>query len=200
MSSKKTRNEVSGIALPCQEKGSVFDRLLAAASRPAWPEGHVIATCTEDRHHTLAGRVRVRCEDARGCVHESWVATLRGLCVRVSDRVLVLKLPHQLDAIVTGVVDGFSHRPEAPKLIAHVLETKSDEVLQVNAENGQPLLQIVRNQQGPVIRLLQTDTQVELPGKLCITAGAIEMRARAGAVCINASDDVEIVGEAIHLN
>jgi len=62
------------------------------------------------------------------------------------------------------------------------------------------LLHIARNQQGPVIRLLQADTQVELPGKLRITAGAIEMRARAGAVRIDASDDVEIVGEAIHLN
>jgi hypothetical protein len=142
----------------------------------------------------------VRCEDVRGCVHESWVSTLHGLCVRVSDRVLVLKLPHQLDAIVMGVVDGFSHRPEAPKLLAHILEMRSDEALQVNAENGQPLLHIARNQQGPVIRLLHADTQVELPGKLRISAGAIEMRARAGAVRIDASDDVEIVGEAIHLN
>jgi len=51
-----------------------------------------------------------------------------------------------------------------------------------------------------MIRLLQADTQVELPGKLCVSAGAIELRARAGAVRIDASDDVEIVGEAIHLN
>jgi hypothetical protein len=128
------------------------------------------------------------------------VATLQGLSVRISDRVLVLKLPDQPDAIAVGVVDGFSHRPEIPKRIAQILEIKRDEAVQVNAENGQPLLQIVRNQEGPVIRLLQADTQVELPGKLCITAGAIEMRARAGAVRIDASDDVEIVGEAIHLN
>jgi len=67
-----------------------------------------------------------------------------------------------------------------PSVVAHVLEMKRDEALQVNAENGQPLLHIARNQQGPVIRLLQADTQVELPGKLRITAGAIEMRARAG--------------------
>jgi hypothetical protein len=109
-------------------------------------------------------------------------------------------MPYQPDAIVVGVVDGFSHRPEAPKRVAHILEMKSDEVLHDNAENGQLLLEIARNQQGPVIRLLQADTQVELPGKLRITASAIEMRARAGAVRIDASDNVEIVGEAIHLN
>ena len=183
-----------------QEEGSVLDDLLAAPPRPAWPEGHVIATCTEERHPTLTGRIRVRCEDARGCVHESWVATLTGLSVRVSDRVLVLKLPHQLDAIAMGVIDGFGHRPQAPKLVAQLLEMKRDETLQVNAENGQPLLQITRTEQGPMLRLLQTDTQVELPGKLRIAAGAIELCARAGGVRIDASDDVEIVGEAVHLN
>lgn len=199
MSSKNPKCQVGEIISYCEEKGSVFDRLLAAPPK-AWPEGHVVATCTEERHPSLTGRIRVRCEDARGCVHENWVATLQGLNARVSDRVLVLKLPHQPDAIAVGVVDGFNRRPETPRLVAQTLEMKRDEALQVNAENGQPLLQIVRNQQGPVIRLLQADTQVELPGKLRITADAIEMRARAGAVRIDAADDVEIVGEAIHLN
>jgi len=183
-----------------REQGSVFDKLLAAPPKPAWPEGHVVATCTAERHPTLTGRIRVRCEDSRGYVHECWGTTLRGLSVRVSDHVLVLKLPDQFDPTVIGVVDGFGRRPEAPKLVAQILEMRRDEILQVNAENGQPLLHITRNQQGPMIRLLQADTQVELPGKLCISAGAIEMRARAGGVRIDASDDVEIVGEAIHLN
>jgi hypothetical protein len=200
MSSRNLKHELSGSRSSSKEAGSAFDQLLAAASRPAWPEGHVIATCIEERHPTLTGRIRVRCEDARGGVHESWVATLQGLSVRASDRVLVLKLPHQPDAIIVGVVDGFSHRPDTPQSVAHVLEMKRDEALQVNAENGQPLLHIARNQQGTLIRLLQSDTQVEFPGKLRITASAIEMRARAGSVRIDAADDVEIVGEAIHLN
>jgi hypothetical protein len=182
------------------QESSVFDMLLAAPPKPAWPEGHVVATCTEQRHPILTGRIRARCKNAHGRVVESWAATLNGLSVRVADRVLVLKLPEELDPIVVGVVDGFSRRPEVPKLIAQVIEMKRDETLQVQAENGQPLLQITRNEQGPMIRLLQADTQVELPGKLCIAAGAIELRARAGAVRIDASDDVEIVGETIHLN
>jgi hypothetical protein len=105
-----------------------------------------------------------------------------------------------MDPIVVGVVDGFSRRPEAPRSVAQVLEMKGDETLQINAGNGQPLVQIARNPQGPVVRLLQTDTQIELSGRLSIAAGAIDLRARAGSVRIDASDDVEIVGEAIHLN
>jgi hypothetical protein len=190
----------SETASPPEAKASVFDNLLAAAPKPAWPEGNVIATCTEERHPTLTGRIRVRCEDARGCLHEGWVVTLDGLSARVSDQVLVLKLPNQLDPIVVGIINGFSRRPEAPRQTAQILEMKRDEALQVNAENGQPLLHITHNAQGPVIRLLQADTQVELPGRLGISANAIELRARAGPVRIDASDDVEIVGEAIHLN
>jgi hypothetical protein len=200
MSSRNLKRELSEIASPSEEGDSVFDHLLAAPPKPAWPEGHVVATCTEERHPTLTGRIRVRCEDSRGCVHECWGTSLHGLSVRVSDRVLVLKIPDQSDPVVIGVVDGFSRRPEAPELVAQTLEMKRDEALQVNAENGQPLLHIARNQQGPVIRLLQADTQVELPGKLRIAAGEIELCARKGAVRIDASDDVEIVGEAIHLN
>jgi hypothetical protein len=207
MSSTHSKHELQAAGTAMNEttsspegKATVFDDLLAAAPKPVWPEGHVLATCTEERHPTLTGRIRARCEDVRGCVHESWIATLSGVSVRVSDHVLVLKLPNQPDPIVIGVVDGFSRRAEAPKQIAQILEMKRDETLQVSAENGKPLLHITRNEQGPVIRLLQADTQVELPGKLRISAGAIELCARTGAVRIDASDDVEIVGEAIHLN
>jgi len=199
-SSNQKRLATQATTNTSSQECSVFDMLLAAPPKPAWPDGHVVATCTQQRHPTLTGRIRARCEDAHGRVVESWIATLSGLSVRVSDRVLVLKLPGELDPIAVGVVDGFSRRPETPKLIAQVIEMKRDETLQVHAENGQPLLQITRNEQGPMIRLLQADTQVELPGKLCIAAGAIELRARAGTVRIDASDDVKIVGEAIHLN
>jgi hypothetical protein len=200
MSSKNHQLSVAEATSPEADDGSVFDQLLAAHRNPGWPLGHVIATCTDDRHPTLTGRIRVRYEDGRGHVHETWIATLNGLPVRVADRLLVLRLPEEPDPIAIGVVDGFRCRPETPKRIAQVLEVKGDETLQVNAENGQPLLQITHNQQGPVVRLLQVDTQVDLPGKLRIGASAIELCAHAGSVRVDASDDVEIVGEAIHLN
>lgn len=177
-----------------------LDALLASPPQPTWPEGHVLATCLNDHHPVLTGRVLVRCEAALGQVCETWAPTLKGLSVRAADRVLVLKLPRELEPVVVGVLDGFTRRPEPPKSIAQVLQMKADEVLQINAENGQGLLQIAHNQDGPVVRLLQADSQIELPGKLCLSASAIEMQARSGAVRIDAADDVEIVGETIHLN
>lgn len=174
--------------------------LLASPPQPAWPEGHVLATCLDDRHPVLTGRVLVRCETALGQACQTWAPTLKGLSVRAADRVLVLKLPRELEPVVVGVLDGFDRRPERPMHVAQVLEVKEDEVLQINAENGQCLVQITHNQDGPVVRLLHADSQIELPGRLCLSAGAIEMQARSGGVRIDAADDVEIVGETIHLN
>jgi hypothetical protein len=186
--------------LEVQTGEGTLDELLASPPQPAWPEGHVLATCLEDRHPVLTGRVLVRCETVLGQVCQVWAPTLMGLSVRPADRVLVLKLPRELDPVVMGVLDGFTCRAEPAKQVAQVLEMKPDEVLQINAENGQGLVQIARNQAGPVIRLLHADSQVELPGRFCLSASAIEMRARSGGVRIEANDDVEIVGETIHLN
>jgi hypothetical protein len=177
-----------------------LDELLVSPPQPAWPEGHVLATCLNDRHPVLTGRVLVGCETALGQACQTWAPILKGLSVRAADRVLVLKLPRELEPVVVGVLDGFSRRPEPSHHIKQTLEMKPDEVLQINAENGQGLVRISRNQDGPVIRLLQADSQIELPGKLCLSASAIEMHARSGAVRIDAADDVEIVGETIHLN
>jgi hypothetical protein len=177
-----------------------FGELLASPPQPVWPEGHVLATCLDDRHPVLTGRVLVRCETALGQACQTWAPTLKGLSVRAADRVLVLKLPRELEPVVVGVLDGFGRRPDPPVHIAQVLEVKPDQVLQINAENGQGLLQIAHNQDGSVIRLLQADSHIELPGKLCLSASAIEMQARSGGVRIAAADDVKIVGETVHLN
>jgi hypothetical protein len=183
-----------------QDGESTLDELLDSPIRPSWPEGHVLATCLDDRHPVLTGRVLIRCETVLGQTCETWAPTLHGLSVRAADRVLVLKLPREPEPVVVGVLDGFSRRPEPPQQIAQILEMKPDQGLQVNAENGQGLLQIVRHRDGPMIRLLQSDSRIELPGKLCLSASAIEMQARSGAVRIEATDEVKIVGETIQLN
>lgn len=75
-----------------------------------------------------------------------------------------------------------------------------DEVFTLVAENGKPLLEIVGNASGPVVRLLCGDTQLELPGKLRIAAADIELTARRGSVRIEADDDVVVQGEMVRLN
>ena len=156
-----------------------FDELLSNPPEPVWPEGHVIATCLNDRHPVLTGRVSIRCETALGQSCETWAPILKGLSVRPADRVLVLKLPREWEPVVVGVIDGFDRRPVPELQVAQTLELKPDQVLQINAERTvRGLVHIAQNENGPVIRLLQADAQVELPGKLSLSASAIELQAR----------------------
>jgi hypothetical protein len=72
--------------------------------------------------------------------------------------------------------------------------------LTVTQADGTRLLEIVPGAGGPVVRLLQADTRVELPGKLVIRASEIELVAQRGPVRLEASDDVVVIGETIRLN
>jgi hypothetical protein len=157
-----------------------------------------VAECIDAHHPVLAGRVRVRWTSPQGTV-EQWVPTLRGVAVRERDRVLLLPTPNELEPILVGVVDGFEPR-ETERRPGPSLELAIDEVFTLLAESGQPLLEIVRNADGPLVRLLSEDTQIELPGKLRIQATDIELSARRGSVRIQADDDVVIQGEMVRLN
>jgi hypothetical protein len=62
------------------------------------------------------------------------------------------------------------------------------------------LVEVFQTDDGPVVRVLNTDAGVELPGKLRLAADSIELEAGAGPIKIKASDDVIVNGEMIHLN
>jgi hypothetical protein len=157
-----------------------------------------VGECTDARHPVLAGRVRVRCAAPDGPV-ERWLPALRGVAIRERDRVLLLETANALEPIVIGVIDGFEPR-EAERRPGPNVELAINETFTLVAENGSPLLEIVRSADGPVVRLLHADTQLELPGKLRIQATEIELLARRGSVRIEADDDVVIQGEMVRLN
>jgi hypothetical protein len=169
------------------------------APAPAHHES-LVGVCLAARHPTLEGRVKVRWLDHRGDLHERWMPTLRSIVVREQDRVLMLWASNEPEPIVVGVVDGFSRRAEPPRHPAVALELKGDETFRVTTDRGQPLLEVVQGAEGPVVRILNSDTALELPGKLKITAAEIELKADRGGVRIEANDDVDIKGEMIRLN
>jgi hypothetical protein len=175
-------------------------------ARPRWPAGPFVATCVDPRHPTLLGRVKVRLAAGGGAATgaaepvEWWVPTLHGHTFRAGDR-LLLHLPvNAEEPIVVGVIDGFLPRPELPREGGSQLVLERDEALRVQDEEGQPLVEIIRDERGPVVRLLQTEAHIELAGKLCISAAELELRAVKGQVRIEASDQVTVVGETIKLN
>ncbi|MGD0837522.1 MAG: hypothetical protein ABSB49_12850 [Polyangia bacterium] len=185
-----------------ESPSELFERILEAKTpRSPWPVGEpFVAECTDTHHPTLLGRVRIRWGGAPSGDIEIWVPALHGQTIRKGDRLLV-QTPHGGgEPIAVGVIDGFLPRPEPDRTVAAQIEVKRDEVLQVCTQEGQALVEIVSEENGPVVRLLQSDTRIDIQGKLSITASELEFKAVKGEVRIQASDDLNLVGEAIHLN
>jgi hypothetical protein len=73
-------------------------------------------------------------------------------------------------------------------------------VVTITAADGKPLIELAASDAGPVVRLLQPDIDVEVPGKLRVSAASIELVATRGEVKVEAADDVVVRGENVHLN
>ncbi|MCA9607956.1 MAG: hypothetical protein KC619_20240 [Myxococcales bacterium] len=189
------------------EAPSALDEMLEAPAPEPAPLLPVpgIATClvgeiVDDRHPSLRGRVRVRWTDLEGQLFEKWLPTFQGLPVRVGDRVFLMQPANWPEMVVTGVLDGFARRPEVERDEKASLELKRDEALRIRSQSGEDLLEVFEEASGPVVRLLTGDVDLDIPGTMRVRADAITLEARKGQARIEASDDVVVRGETVHLN
>ncbi len=157
----------------------------------------LVGLCIDDHHPTLAGRVLVRIQHGSG-EQDLWLAALAQLNVRRDDRVLVIQPGNWPEPLVVGVIDGLRAR-QAPVHPVAALTLRPDEALSVNTQDGVPLLTIIHDAAGPVLRLAQRDQRLEIGGRLQIAAEAIDLTA-SGGVRIAAGGDVAITGEQVTLN
>lgn len=152
-----------------------------------------------ERHPILLGRVLVR-YDRDDVPADAWVPVMRGITARLGDTVLLIDPSNWCEPLLVGIIDGFSEACTRAPVVAHRLELRDDEVVEVCDSWGRPLLHIRDGAQGPVLSLARADVDLEIAGRLRIRADSLELAALRGAVAIDASDDVVIRGEIIHLN
>lgn len=176
---------------------SMESELEGTRHRPGEP---IVGECIDDRHPSLKGRYRVAWKDERGKAREVWLPGLQGLAIRKGDRVLLVSPSNWLEPIIVGCVDGFVPRPERERQPAATLTLKPDEKLRIESDDGEPLVEVYQGEQGPVVRLNTDDAEIDIKGRLKLSARSIELNAKMGEVEIDAHDDVVIKGEAIHLN
>ena len=209
MKTKTITRKIEREAGTSEPEESILDDLVAAqtprvepprAESPRSVEAPLVGECVDARHPTLQGRIRVRWEDPAGATEEQWLPTLQGLVARVADRVLIGQPANFDEPVVMGVLDGFAERPAPEALRGPVLAVEKDEALHVTSSDGEALLEIRQEQSGPVVRIVKENLDLELPGKLRLSAEAIELEARRGPVKIGATSDVVVEGEAIKLN
>ncbi len=196
-----------GPAVEAEEPPSALDAMLEQAAPEPAPLLPVpgVTTClvgevVDDRHPSLRGRVRVRWSDLEGQLYERWLPTFQGLPVRVADRVFLQQPANWPEPVVIGVLDGFARRPEVARDERASLELQRDEALRVRTKSGVDLLEVFEGDAGPVVRLLTGDVDLDIPGAMRVRADAITLEARKGQARIEASDDVIVKGETVHLN
>jgi hypothetical protein len=175
----------------------LVEQIVAASLNAGGLSQPVVGLCLDDRHPSLAGRVLVRIQSGGG-EQELWLATLAQLTVRRDDRVLIIQPGNWPEGLVVGVIDGLRAHPAQTHPVAAVT-LKPDEVLEVRAHDGAPLLSIIPSGQGPVLRLAQRDQRLEIAGRLTVAADAIDLTA-TGGVRIQSGGDVAINGEQVTLN
>lgn len=202
-----SKNPLEGGEVAVEELPWTIDLLLTQKtnrreSEPNKPEqpNMLIGECLDTHHPTLLGRVLVRWKTQEGQPQQCWLPTLQGLSIRTEDRVLLAKAANWDECIVTGVIDGFAKRKAPPRDLTAILNLMGDEHICIQGVQGTKLVEIFQSNTGPVIRILQPDANIEVPGKLSIRAEQIELQAVQGSVHVEASDDVMIKGEFVKLN
>ncbi|MFO0629699.1 MAG: hypothetical protein U0325_29255 [Polyangiales bacterium] len=198
---KRARNDAVWGETEVEPRDSLDDAeypLRAARPTPR-REGAWVGTCTDATHPVLRGRVQVRWDDDAG-TQTRWLPTLTSLAVRAGDRVLCTAPTNFDEPVVTGVLDGFSPRPEVPTRAAATLALKGDEHLAITDDAGNALVEVRTGANGLVVKLLHAATTVELPGTLTLRADALALAARTGDVRIEAHGDVRVNGDHIRLN
>ncbi len=177
------------------------DSPTAGTTEPAQPATNqgLVGECVDHRHPTLVGRAKVKWRSSSGTECEKWLPCLMTVTVRRGDRVLMLQPGNWPEPLVVGVVDGFKSRPETD-YEGPTIELANDEAVRVVSSSGERLVDIHESEQGPVVRLLSQDVDLELPGRLRLNARSIELKATEGEVRVEASDDVIVKGETIELN
>ena len=176
------------------------DALPVAQTSPvSQPSQFLVGQVKATEHPVLGKRALVSWQE-NSIQHERWLPVLRNLAIREGDQVLVSRVANLPEFIVTGILDSLTDEPPAHRSEGPVLRLAPDESLRILAPDGTPLLDIEATESGPQLRLLVEQNAIDLPGQFCLTADAIQLRARQGEMNLEASGDVKIRGEVIHAN
>lgn len=160
--------------------------------------GEVIDTHNPD----LRAHVLVRWITDDGETAERWLKCVRGAMARKGDRVLLEQPANWPEKLVTAIIEGASYATPVEENIGvgRRLDLDQDQSLRIADVEGNPLIDIFSASQGPVVRLLNPNVDIEVTGKLRFKATAIELEAGRGGVDIRTEADTVVRSRYIRLN
>lgn len=179
-------------------------------SRPASPapasaaraSERVVGDVTDSHHPDAMGRVCVRWATRDGDTREQWLECLEGMKPRIGDRVVLEQPENWPERLVTGILrrTGYGEPIEARTEPAIVLKLEADRCVQIDDAHGNALLQVAASGDGPVVRLLNQNVNIEAAGKLRLCAQTLELEGGRGGVDIRSEADTVVRGRFVRLN
>jgi len=198
-------------------------------TRPVFSLAAMVGECVDDCHPEWCDHFMVAYNDTKGESFRQWLPGLLGLEIRRGDLVLIAKPINWAIPIITGILPAsplssnsvFSpwelksatqeldpSEPEPQKTQRSTFEIRPNNTvaltgespIQVVTHNGRKLVEIGMAANGPTIRICERDAAIDLPGKLAITAGELQLKSRSGDLKIEADHDVVVQGDLIRLN
>jgi len=198
-------------------------------TRPVFSMAAMVGECVDDCHPEWCDHYMVAYSDTKGESFRQWLPGLLGLEIRRGDLVLIAKPINWATPIITGILPnspsssksvfspwelksttmehdsaGFESQ-KAPRSSFEVRPNNTvaltgETPIQVVSHSGRKLVEIGLGTNGPTIRICERDASIDLPGKLAITAGELELKSRSGDLKIEADHDVVVQGDLIRLN
>jgi len=189
----------------------------------------MVGECVDDCHPEWCDHYMVAFTDTKGETFRQWLPCVLGLEIRRGDLLLMTKPINWATPVITGIVStapsgssslfstwdakpatpgyGFSeeitpkHERSAFEVRPNNTVALSGEMpIQVVTHSGRKLVEIGLGANGPTIRICERNAVIDLPGKLTITAGELELKSRSGDLNIQADHDVVVQGDLIRLN
>jgi hypothetical protein len=193
-------------------------------TRPVFSMAAMVGECVDDCHPEWCDHYMVTYTDTKGESFRQWLPGLLGLEIRRGDLVLIAKPINWATPIITGILPAMpsssasifspwelkatTSEPELQKPVRSSFEVRPNNTvaltgespIQVVTHSGRKLVEIGLGANGPTIRICERDAAIDLPGKLAITAGELQLKSRSGDLKIEADHDVVVQGDLIRLN
>ena len=162
----------------------------------------IVGEVIDTHHPDLSGFVCVRWITQTGESSERWLRRVRGPMPRKGDRVLLEQPLNWQEKLITAVLEDPScGKPVADNTeAAQKIELQPNQCLSIMDAHRNPVVEIYSSSQGPVVRLMNENVNLEIPGKLRFQADTIELEAGRGGVDIRTDADTVIRSRFIRLN
>ncbi|KER70720.1 hypothetical protein HR51_19600 [Burkholderia cepacia] len=178
----------------------------AAPERTPPPEHRepstMIGEVTDTHHPDAMGLIRVKWALLDDTTCERWLECVDGIKPRIGDRVLLQSPANWPEYLIAGLLTRKGHGEPVEPVIepAMALSLEADQCVQIADASGCPLLQVRASPDGPVVTLLNRNVNIEVAGKLRLSAQTLELEGGRGGVDIRTEADTVVRSRYVRLN